>query len=69
MFELRNGNCYLVGKLETSWSTARQICSEAKAKLAVVENAEQEAILHDLTRSSYSYMSGIIYWVGAYASA
>lgn len=70
MFQLKGNNCYLVvNYLETSWTTARQICSEARSNLAVVENAEQVSILDGLVRSTYGYMSGIIYWVGAYTSA
>ncbi|GIX95256.1 hypothetical protein CDAR_256572 [Caerostris darwini] len=68
MFHLKGRNCYLVVNYpETSWATARQICSEAKAKLAIVENAEQITILDELVRATYGYISGIIYWVGAKA--
>ncbi|GFY41758.1 protocadherin Fat 1 [Trichonephila inaurata madagascariensis] len=70
VFQLRGKYCYLVvNYLEATWATARQICSESKSKLAVVENAEQVPILDDLVRSTYGYLSGTIYWVGASASA
>ncbi|XP_054708551.1 uncharacterized protein LOC129218337 [Uloborus diversus] len=70
MFQLKGSDCYLVVNYpETSWNTARQICSEAKAKLAVIENADQVPILDELVRSTFGYMSGVIYWVGAYSPA
>lgn len=70
MFQLKGNDCYLVVNYpETSWTTARQICSEARSTLAMVENRQQVTILDDLVRSTFGYMSGIIYWVGAYATA
>ncbi|XP_071043759.1 uncharacterized protein [Parasteatoda tepidariorum] len=70
MFQLKNERCYLVVNYpETSWMTARQICSEAKAKLAVVETEEEVTILDNLVRSTYGYMSGVVYWVGAYITS
>lgn len=69
MFKLKGGNCYLIVNYpETSWGTARQICSEAKAQLVIVENVEQVTVLDELVRSTYGYMSGVIYWVGAYST-
>ncbi|KAG8190984.1 hypothetical protein JTE90_010843 [Oedothorax gibbosus] len=68
MFHLQKGKCYLlVNYPETSWGTARQICSEAKAQLVIVENVEQVTVLDQLVRSTYGYMSGVIYWVGAHS--
>ncbi|GBL83707.1 Protocadherin Fat 1 [Araneus ventricosus] len=70
MFQLKGRNCYLIVNYpETSWTTARQICSEAKAKLAIVENVDEVTILDELVRATYGYMSGVIYWVGAHAPA
>ncbi|KAF8785461.1 Protocadherin Fat 1 like protein [Argiope bruennichi] len=70
MFQLKGKNCYLIVNYpETSWTTARQICSEAKAKLAIVENIDQVTVLDELVRTTYGYMSGVIYWVGAFANA
>lgn len=70
MFQLKGNYCYLVVNYpETSWTTAKQICSEARSNLAVVESRQQVSVMDELVRSTYGYMSGIIYWVGAYATA
>ncbi|GFT85026.1 protocadherin Fat 1 [Nephila pilipes] len=70
IFQLRGKYCYFVVNYpETSWATARQICSESKSKLAIVENIDQVSVLDDLVRSTYGYLAGTMYWVGASATA
>ncbi|XP_023228019.1 cubilin-like [Centruroides sculpturatus] len=52
-------------KTEVSWSTAYRICAESQTYLTTIEGLEEEKFLYSLIKSTESYTSGAIYWLGA----
>ncbi|XP_067130878.1 uncharacterized protein [Centruroides vittatus] len=66
LFHPFDNHCYLIASFpEVSWSTAYRICAESQTYLTTIEGLEEEKFLYSLIKSTESYTSGAIYWLGA----